>query len=258
MPAQGGGLPWRRLFYPGSLPFDCFPQTAVQYSYGMGYDGVRMRLRLAPLWHRFRDLWRNGGALASLTRWWRIRAAPGQRVVVGPVAPEGDTMAREMKILGLTVDRDSNTPIVVLKDPKSETLLPIVIGRFEASAITAELEQISFPRPMTHDLIKNLIGHLGGKVNKVEVCDLRDDTFYAWIYLLVNSREMRIDARPSDALAIALRTRSPIYVDERVLEKSGTVASVEPEVEEPKDEEARAWADIIGSLKPQDFRNYDL
>lgn len=167
-------------------------------------------------------------------------------------------MVREMKVLGLTVDRESNTPIVVLKDPKTETLLPIVIGRFEASAITAELEQISFPRPMTHDLIKNLIGHLGAKVNRVEVCDLRDDTFYAWIYLLVNSREMRIDARPSDALAIALRTRSPIYVDERVLEKSGTVASVEPDVQGEKDEEARAWADIIRCLKPQDFRNYDL
>jgi hypothetical protein len=163
-----------------------------------------------------------------------------------------------MKVLGLTVDRENNAPIVVLKDPKSETLLPIVIGRFEASAITAELEQISFPRPMTHDLIKNLIGHLGGRVNRVEVCDLRDDTFYAWIYLMVNSREMRIDARPSDALAIALRTQSPIYVDERVLERSGAVALTEPDAQEPEDEEARAWADIVGYFNPQDFRNYDL
>jgi hypothetical protein len=163
-----------------------------------------------------------------------------------------------MKVLGLTVDRASNTPIVVLKDPKSETLLPIVIGRFEASAITAELEQISFPRPMTHDLMKNLIGHLGARVNRVEVCDLRDDTFYAWIYLMVDSREMRVDARPSDALAIALRTQSPIYVDERVLEKSGSVAAVEPDVPDLEDEEARGWAAIIGCLKPRDFRNYDL
>jgi len=178
--------------------------------------------------------------------------------MVGAVAQEGDTMVREMKVLGLTVDRDSNTPIVVLKDPKSETLLPIVIGRFEASAITAELERVSFPRPMTHDLMKNLIGHLGAKVNRVEVCDLRDDTFYAWIYLMVNSREMRIDARPSDALAIALRTRSPIFVDERVLEKSGAVAVVEPELQEERDKEAMAWADIIRCLKTQDFRKYDL
>jgi len=167
-------------------------------------------------------------------------------------------MVREMKVLGLTVDRESNTPIVVLKDPKGETMLPIVIGRFEASAITAELEQISFARPMTHDLIKNLIGHLGARVNRVEVCDLRDDTFYAWIYLMVNSKEMRIDARPSDALAIALRTRSPIYVDERVLEKSGAVAPVELDVKEQEDEEARAWARILVYFNPGDFRNYNL
>jgi bifunctional DNase/RNase len=162
-----------------------------------------------------------------------------------------------MKVLGLTVDRESTTPIVLLKDPKSETVLPIVIGRFEASAITAELEQISFPRPMTHDLIKNLIGHLGARVNRVEVCDLRDDTFYAWIYLMVNSKEMRIDARPSDALAVALRTRSPIYVDERVLEKSGAVAPVELDAKEHEDEEARTWAEILGYFNARDFRNYD-
>lgn len=225
----------------------------------MNCEGVRMRLRLAPLWHRLRDLWKNGGALASLTKWWKTRGAPpGRGTGAGPLAQEGDTMVREMKVLGLTVDRESNTPIVVLKDPKSETLLPIVIGRFEASAITAELEQISFPRPMTHDLMKNLIGHLGARVNRVEVCDLRDDTFYAWIYLMVDSREMRVDARPSDALAIALRTQAPIYVDERVLEKSGAVGAVEPDVQEQEDEEARAWADIVRYFNPRDFRNYDL
>ena len=184
--------------------------------------------------------------------------SPGRRAVVGPIAQEGDTMVREMKVLGLTVDRASNTPIVVLKDPNSETVLPIVIGRFEASAITAELEQISFVRPMTHDLIKNLIGHLGARVKRVEVCDLRDDTFYAWIYLMVNSKEMRIDARPSDALAIALRTRSPIYVDEQVLEKSGAVAPVDLDAKGHEDEEARTWADILGYFDPRDFRNYDL
>jgi bifunctional DNase/RNase len=225
----------------------------------MNDEGVGMRLRLAPLWHRLRDLWRNGGTLTSLTRWWRPRTfPPGRRAVAGPVVQEGDTMVREMKVLGLTVDRESNTPIVVLKDPKSETVLPIVIGRFEASAINSELEQISFARPMTHDLIKNLIGHLGVRVNKVEVCDLREDTFYAWIYLMVNSKEMRIDARPSDALAIALRTRSPIYVNEKVLEKSGAAAPMERDLQEQEDEEARAWADILGYFDPRDFRSYDL
>ena len=167
-------------------------------------------------------------------------------------------MVREMKVLGLTVDRESNTPIVVLKDPNSETVLPIVIGRFEASAITAELEQISFARPMTHDLIKNVIGHLGARVNRVEVCDLRDDTFYAWIYLMMNSQEMRVDARPSDALAIALRTRSPIYVNERVLQKSGVLAPAERDHREQEDKEARGWADVLEYFTPGDFRKYDL
>jgi bifunctional DNase/RNase len=163
-----------------------------------------------------------------------------------------------MKILGLTVDRESNTPIVVLKDLKSETMLPIVIGRFEASAITAELEQMSFVRPMTHDLIKNLLGHLQARVERVEVCDLRDDTFYAWIYLTVDSKETRIDARPSDALAIALRTGSPIYVNERVLQKSGAVATVDSALQEEDDEEGKAWSDILKVFTRADFREYEL
>jgi bifunctional DNase/RNase len=147
---------------------------------------------------------------------------------------------------------------VVLKDLKSETMLPIVIGRFEASAITAELEQISFVRPMTHDLIKNLLGHLQARVERVEVCDLRDDTFYAWIYLTVNSKETRVDARPSDALAIALRTGSPIYVNERVLQKSGAVATVDSALQEEDDEEGKAWSDILKVFTRADFREYEL
>ena len=197
--------------------------------------------------------------MGFLKRWFRFRLAPyGWRPRAGWVKQEGDTMVREMKVLGLTVDRESNTPIVVLKDLKSETMLPIVIGRFEASAITAELEQVSFVRPMTHDLIKNLLGHLEARVERVEVCDLRDDTFYAWIYLTVNSQETRIDARPSDALAIALRTGSPIYVNERVLQKSGAVAAAEPEVQGEGDEEAKAWSDILKVFTRVDFRGYDL
>jgi bifunctional DNase/RNase len=167
-------------------------------------------------------------------------------------------MVRQMKILGLTVDRESNTPIVVLKDMKSETVLPIVIGRFEASAITAELEQVTFVRPMTHDLIKNLLGHLQARVERVEVCDLRDDTFYAWIYLTVNREETRIDARPSDALAIALRTGSPIYVNERVLQKSGAIVAADAEVQQEDDEEARAWSNILRGFTRTDFGKYGL
>lgn len=218
-----------------------------------------MTLDLSPLWHRICDLWRVGGTLGSLKRWFGFRLAPcSRRPKAAWVKQEGDTMVREMKVLGLTVDRESNTPIVVLKDLKSETMLPIVIGRFEASAITAELEQISFVRPMTHDLIKNLLGHLQARVERVEVCDLRDDTFFAWIYLTVDSKETKIDARPSDALAIALRTGSPIYVNERVLQKSGAVATADSVLQEEDDEEGKAWSNILKVFTRADFRGYDL
>jgi len=165
-------------------------------------------------------------------------------------------MVREMKISGLTMDPHTNTPIVVLKDPESETSLPIWIGILEATAIATELEKVQFSRPMTHDLIKNLIGHLGVKVDRVEVCDLRDNTFYAWIYLNVNGKETRIDARPSDALAIALRVNARIYVDEGVIEKSG---KLEPSGQaEIKDDEAKKWTEILENLSAEDFGKYKM
>ena len=165
-------------------------------------------------------------------------------------------MVREMKISGLTMDPNTNTPIVVLKDPNSETSLPIWIGLLEATAIATELEKVQFSRPMTHDLIKNLMAHLGAKVEKVEVCDLKDNTFYAWIYLNVEGKETRIDARPSDALAIALRANAQILVDEKVIEKSGTLeTTVKAEV---KDEEAKKWTEILESLSPEDFGKYKM
>jgi bifunctional DNase/RNase len=165
-------------------------------------------------------------------------------------------MVREMKISGLTMDPQTNTPIVVLKDPESETSLPIWIGLLEATAIATELEQVEFSRPMTHDLIKNLMGHLGVKVDRIEVCDLRDNTFYAWIYLNINGKETRIDARPSDALAIALRVNARIFVDEKVIEKSG---KLEPTgTAEIKDEEAKRWTDILENLSAEDFGKYKM
>ena len=165
-------------------------------------------------------------------------------------------MVREMKISGLTMDPNTNTPIVVLKDPNSETSLPIWIGLLEATAIATELEKVQFSRPMTHDLIKNLMAHLGAKVEKVEVCDLKDNTFYAWIYLDVEGKETRIDARPSDALAIALRANAQIFVDEKVIEKSGTLeTTVKAEL---KDEEAKKWTEILESLSPEDFGKYKM
>ncbi len=165
-------------------------------------------------------------------------------------------MVREMKISGLTMDPQTNTPIVVLKDPTSETSLPIWIGLLEATAIATELEQVQFSRPMTHDLLKNIMSHLGVKVDRVEVCDLRDNTFYAWIYLEVNGKETRIDARPSDALAIALRVNARIYVDEKVIEKSGKLEPVGKV--EIKDEEAKKWTEILENLSAEDFGKYKM
>ena len=165
-------------------------------------------------------------------------------------------MLREMKISGLTMDPQTNTPIVVLKDTDSDTVLPIWIGLLEATAIATELEQIQFPRPMTHDLIKNLMAHLGVTVDRVEVCDLRDNTFYAWIYLMVQGKESRIDARPSDALALALRTSARIYVDEQVLEKSKKLETGGKA--EIQDEEAKKWTDILENLSPEDFGKYKM
>ena len=165
-------------------------------------------------------------------------------------------MVREMKISGLTMDPQTNTPIVVLKDPTSDTSLPIWIGLLEATAIATELEQVQFSRPMTHDLIRNLMKHLGVKVDRVEVCDLRDNTFYAWIYLTVNGKETRIDARPSDALAIALRVNARIYVDEKVIEQSGKLEPVGKV--EIKDEEAKKWTEILENLSAEDFGKYKM
>ena len=157
---------------------------------------------------------------------------------------------------GLTMDPQSNTPIVVLKDTESDISLPIWIGLLEATAIATELEQVQFARPMTHDLIKNLLDQLGAKVDKVEVCDLRDNTFFAWIYLIVNGKETKIDARPSDALAIALRVKATIYVNEKVIEKSGRMdADAKAEI---KDEDAKKWTDILENLSPEDFGKYKM
>lgn len=165
-------------------------------------------------------------------------------------------MLREMKISGLTMDPQTNTPIVVLKDLNGDTVLPIWIGLLEATAIATELEKIQFPRPMTHDLIKNLMAHLGVTVDRVEVCDLRDNTFYAWIYLMVQGKESKIDARPSDALALALRTSARIYVNEDVLEKSKKIETgAKAEIQ---DDEAKKWTEILENLSPEDFGKYKM
>jgi len=132
-------------------------------------------------------------------------------------------MQIEMSIKGLMVDPISNMPIVILRDREGAKTLPIWVGMFEANAIALQIENISTPRPMTHDLLRNVIHDLKASVQKIVVCDLQDSTFYALIYLALNGEVVAIDARPSDAIALALRTRAPIFVEEAVIDNAKTV-----------------------------------
>ncbi len=134
-------------------------------------------------------------------------------------------MEREMKIRGLIIDPAANTPIVILKDVNGETLLPIWVGPFEANAIAYEIEKVSPPRPMTHDLLRNLIVQIGGNVRRIVVTELKNNTFYAVIELDVSGQMVLLDARPSDAIALALRADAPIFVNEAVLQSSSSVSS---------------------------------
>ena len=132
-------------------------------------------------------------------------------------------MLIEMTIKGLMVDPITNMPIVILKDKDGDRVLPIWVGIFEANAIALQIENIATPRPMTHDLLRNVITDLDGQVDRVVVCDLKDNTFYAIIHLTVRGERVAVDARPSDAIALALRTRSPILVEETVIDNAKRV-----------------------------------
>jgi len=165
-------------------------------------------------------------------------------------------MFREMKVSGLVMDPQTNTPILILKDLEEETSLPIWIGLLEATSIATELEKIQFPRPMTHDLIKNCFEHLKVKVERIEVCDLRNNTYYALIYIRNNDLVSPIDARPSDAIAIALRTDAPIFVKEDVLSKSQKSDDSPQPVFDPENKEK--WSEILEELDPEDFSKYKM
>ncbi len=159
----------------------------------------------------------------------------------------------EMKVRGLALDPLSNMPIIILRDEEDKRSLPIWVGIFEANAIALELEKISTPRPMTHDLIKNILESLDTRVSKVVINDLKDNTFFATIHLQVGDSEVTVDSRPSDAIALALRVAAPIFVEEEVVQKAKMVeVTKETEVGgRPEDpEKIREWLD---SIKPADF-----
>ncbi len=163
-------------------------------------------------------------------------------------------MYKPMFVSGVTMDPVSNSPIVILKEIDGEETLPIWIGLLEATAIASELEGVKFARPMTHDLLKNFLDLLGVKIKRVEVCDLKDNTYYALIHFEYNGEEMSIDSRPSDALALSLRVKAPIFVAEEVLRKSMQVETTT----DPKSERSQRWQDILENLDLDDFGKYKM
>lgn len=132
-------------------------------------------------------------------------------------------MQIEMTIKGLMIDPITNMPIVVLRDQEGQRILPIWVGVFEANAIALQIENVQTPRPMTHDLLKNVIGDLDARVERIVVCGLKENTFYATIHLHAVAGPIAVDARPSDAIALALRTGSPIFVEESVIQSAKSV-----------------------------------
>ena len=154
-------------------------------------------------------------------------------------------MEIEVKIRGLMMDPNSGTPIVILKDVNSEALLPIWVGAYEANAIALEIEKIATQRPMTHDLLRNLIVEMGARVERVVVTELRDNTFFAVIEMRSSSGDfMMLDSRPSDAIALALRADCPIYVNEDVIQASHSLTG--EQVDESGTGEEDEWPDVIG------------
>jgi bifunctional DNase/RNase len=160
-------------------------------------------------------------------------------------------MQIEMLIKGLMVDPITNMPIIILRDKDGQKVLPIWVGVFEANAIALQIENVATPRPMTHDLLKNVIQDLEATVTKIVVSDLKENTFYALIYLDRNGETIAIDARPSDAIALALRTRVPIYVEELVIDNAKTIETPE----KADSERLQKW---LESLDPEDLGKYKM
>jgi bifunctional DNase/RNase len=161
-------------------------------------------------------------------------------------------MQIEMTVKGLIIDPITNMPIVILRDKDGQRVLPIWVGGFEANAIAVQLENIATPRPMTHDLLKNVIHDLKADIQKIVVSDLKENTFYALIYLKVNGEAVAVDARPSDAIALALRSRAPIFVEDKVIDHARSV-DMAPEKEDS--ERLQKW---LENLDPDELGKYKM
>lgn len=154
----------------------------------------------------------------------------------------------EMQVYGLAVDKNSEAPVLVLRDEESGIILPIWIGAMEAMAISLVLNEVSFPRPMTHDLMLNVIKLMGGEVVSVEIVDVDKGTFYSEIVISVGDKTKRLDSRPSDAIAIALRAGASVFVAPKVLELAGTSDSEQTSLK------VEDWGDELDNLSPEDFK----
>ena len=167
----------------------------------------------------------------------------------------------KMTVAGITMDSTNNMPIIILKSEDDDVAIPIWIGLIEASAIATELEGIQLGRPMTHDLLKNILEGLGGNLQRIVVNDLKENTFYASLFVELNDSEVEIDSRPSDAIALALRCNAEIYVSQKVIDTSQhiDVSTLKQVLESDKSGGGKdKWADLLENLKPEDFGKYKM
>jgi len=161
----------------------------------------------------------------------------------------------KMTVSGLTIDPFTNMPIVILKDDSGKIALPIWIGLIEASSIATEIEKIELSRPMTHDLMKIIMENLGATVSRIEINDLMDNTFFALIHLCAGEKTFTVDSRPSDAIALGLRTHADIFVHQKVIDKS---RKIENEKQTEDQVQSEKWTEILENLEADDFGKYKM
>jgi len=166
-------------------------------------------------------------------------------------------MLIEMKVFGLAIDPLTNTPIVILKDLEEKNAIPIWIGLFEASAIATELEKVSFSRPMTHDLVTEMLKTLDVEIVQIVINDLKSNTFFAIIHLVRDGKTIKVDSRPSDAIALALRANATIFVDEKVIQKSMNI-DFGKKTEDLSTYSKEKLKEFLENLSPEDFGKYKM
>lgn len=161
-------------------------------------------------------------------------------------------MVKEMRVIGITIDPVTQSPIVILRDKENLNTLPIWIGVLEANAIAVALEKLRFPRPMTHDLFKNLLDQIGVRLLRIEVTDIRDNTYYAALHMESEGKPVIVDSRPSDAIAIAVRMEVPIMVRDHVIERALMSETAEGQGEKDK------WSELLEKMDPEDYSKYKM